>query len=58
MLARVVESRTRDVLWFLVGATGEPFGADLCGNGFQLLDRCGAVDVAGDRQHFLFALLD
>ena len=58
MLARVVQRITRNVLRFLVGAAGEPFGTDLSGNGFQLLDRCWAVDVARHRQHFLFALLD
>ena len=58
MLARVVQRITGNVLRFLFGAAGEPFGTDLCGNGFELLDRGGAVDVARHRQHFLFALLN
>ena len=58
MFARVVQRSTRNVLRFLVGAAREPFGTDLFGDGFELLDRCRAVDVARHRQHFLFALLD
>ncbi len=58
MFAGIVQGITRNVLRFLVGAAGEPFGTDLCCDGFELLDRCWAVDVPRDRQHFLFALLD
>ena len=58
MLARKVECSTRNVLWFLIRATGEPFSTDLCRHRFQLLNRRWSVDVTGDGQYFLFALLN
>ena len=58
MFAGIVQRITRNVLRFLVGAAGEPFGTDLCSNSLELLNRSGAIHVARDRQHFLFALLN
>ncbi len=58
MFFGVIERGAGDVLGFLVGGAGKPFGPGLGGDGFQLLDGRRAVHVARDSEHFLFALFD
>ena len=53
----VVERGAGDVHRLLLRAAGEPFGAGLGRDGFELLNGSRAVNVAGDRQHFFLALV-
>ncbi|MNS97057.1 hypothetical protein D3C72_1313800 [compost metagenome] len=53
VLARPVHRRAGDLDRLLVRLRREEVSADLIGNGLQLGDSGGAVDVARDRQHLL-----
>ena len=54
----VVQRGQRDVVRLLVRRGGKPLGPGLRGDGLQLLDGGGAVDVRRHGQHLLLALFD
>ena len=58
MPAGVVERCAGNIHRVLIRGAGEPFGAHLLCDGFELFDGGGAVHVARDGQHFFLALFD
>jgi len=54
----MVQCCASNISGFLARFTGEPLGASLGRDGFQLLDGRRTVHVGGHRQHFLLALLN